>query len=146
MRQAAALVTIAIALGIGFGPAPVDPTAAVVQGSLEGTTDNGVTAFFGVPFAAPPVGDLRWAPPRPAASWGSQIRSAKKFGTACTQTLRASGSGQWTSEYMSPEPPGVSEDCLLLNVWTPATLTGGARPPSTLPVLFWIYGGGFNEG
>jgi para-nitrobenzyl esterase len=47
---------------------------------------------------------------------------------------------------MSPEAPGVSEDCLFLNVWTPASLTGGARPAATLPVLFWIYGGGFNEG
>src|SRR5204862_166102 len=71
---------------------------------------------------------------------------AKTFGAACTETLRSSGSGQWTSEYMSPEAPGVSEDCLFLNIWTPASLTGSARPAANLPVFFWIYGGGFNEG
>lgn len=146
MRQAAVFVTITIALGFGLGAAPVDPTAGLAQGVLAGTTDDGVTAFFGVPFAAPPLGELRWAPPRPPASWGSQPRSAKTFGAACTQTLRSSGSGQWTTEFMSPEAPGVSEDCLFLNVWTPVTLTGTGRPASTLPVLVWIYGGGFNEG
>jgi para-nitrobenzyl esterase len=146
MRQAAAIVTIAMGLAVGVAAGPADPTATVAQGVLAGTTDNGVTAFFGVPFAAPPVGELRWAPPRPLAGWGSQVRPAKTFGAACTQTLRASGSGQWTTEYMSPEAPGVSEDCLFLNVWTPVTLTGAARPGATLPVLVWIYGGGFNEG
>jgi para-nitrobenzyl esterase len=146
MRKAAGLVTITIALGFGLRAAPADPTATVAQGVLAGTTDNGVTAFFGVPFATPPLGDLRWAPPRALASWGSEPRSAKTFGAACTQTLRSNGSGQWTTEYMSPEAPGVSEDCLFLNVWTPVALTGAARPAPTLPVLFWIYGGGFNEG
>ena len=148
MRTTAGLVTITITIALGFGlrAAPADPTATVVQGMLAGTSDNGVTAFFGVPFATPPVGELRWAPPRPLASWGSEPRSAKTFGAACTQTLRSSGSGQWTTEYMSPEAPGVSEDCLFLNVWTPVTLTGATRPAGTLPVLFWIYGGGFNEG
>jgi para-nitrobenzyl esterase len=146
MRQAAGLLAITMTLGFGLRAAPADPTATVAQGVLAGTTDNGVTAFFGVPFAAPPLGELRWAPPRAPASWGSQPRSAKSFGAACTQTLRSAGSGQWTTEYMSPEAPGVSEDCLFLNVWTPATLTDASRPQPTLPVLVWIYGGGFNEG
>ena len=146
MRLAAGLVTITMALAFGLQAAPPDPTATVAQGVLAGTTDNGVSAFRGIPFATPPVGELRWAPPRPPASWGSQPRAAKTFGAACTQTLRSSGSGQWTTEYMSPEAPGVSENCLFLNVWTPARLTDAARPASTLPVLVWIYGGGFNEG
>ena len=105
MRQAAGLVAITMTLGFGLRAAPADPTATVAQGVLAGTIDNGVTAFFGVPFAAPPLGELRWAPPRPPASWGSQPRSAKTFGAACTQTLRSAGSGQWTTEYMSPEAP-----------------------------------------
>jgi para-nitrobenzyl esterase len=146
MRHAAGLVMGTIALSFGLRAAPTDPIATVAQGVLAGTTDSGVTAFLGVPFATPPVGELRWAPPRPLGSWGAELRSAKTFGAACTQTLRSSGSGQWTTEYMSPEAPGVSEDCLFLNVWTPVTLTGSAHPPSTLPVLVWIYGGGFNEG
>ena len=137
-------IMASISLGVGAGPA-ADPHATVAQGVLAGTTDNGVTVFRGVPFAAAPVGDLRWAPPAPPLKW-AQPRAATNFGAACTQTLRSGGSGQWTSEYMSPEAPGVSEDCLFLNIWPPATLTVAALPSANLPVLFWIYGGGFNEG
>ncbi|HVW03904.1 MAG TPA: carboxylesterase family protein [Vicinamibacterales bacterium] len=139
------LATIIVSVCAGLAARAVDPTATVAQGVLVGTTDNGVAAFLGVPFAAPPVGDLRWAPPRPAAKW-SEPRQAKAFAPACTQTLAAGGRAQWTSEYMSPDAPGVSEDCLYLNIWTPAALTGASRPAANLPVLFWIYGGGFNEG
>ena len=89
MRQAAVLVTITIAFGFGLRAAPAEPTAKVAQGVLAGTSEDGVTGFFGVPFAAPPVGDLRWAPPRPPSSWGPEPRSAKAFGAACTQTLRS---------------------------------------------------------
>jgi para-nitrobenzyl esterase len=146
MRRVTVLSAVIGAMALGLSAAQSRPRAAVAQGVLEGLVDNGVNVFLGVPFAAPPVGDLRWAPPRPPAGWGSQPRPATAFGAACTQTLRAGGSGQWTSEYMSPEAPGVSEDCLFLNIWTPAPLAGAARPPATLPVLFYIYGGGFNEG
>jgi para-nitrobenzyl esterase len=146
MRRLVALMPVVASMCLGLGAGPADPHATVAQGVLAGTTDNGVTLFRGVPFAAPPVGDLRWTPPRAAAKWGSQPREATSFGAACTQTLKSGGSGQWTSEYMSPEAPGVSEDCLFLNIWTPVTLTGSARPAANLPVLFWIYGGGFNEG
>ena len=108
MRQAAGLVAIAMTLGFGLRAAPADPAATVAQGVLAGTTDNGVTAFFGVPFAAPPLGELRWAPPRPPASWGSQPRSAKTFGSACTQTLRSAGSGQWTTARINCVLPSAS--------------------------------------
>src|SRR3954462_15194922 len=146
IRRSVVVLAIGASMRLGVGALPADPRATVAQGVLPGPTDNGVSVFRGVPFAAPPVGDLRWAPPRPPERWGSKPREAKTFGAACTQTLRSSGSGQWTSEYMSPEAPGVSEDCLFLNIWTPAALAGSARPPANLPVLFWIYGGGFNEG
>ncbi|MEO7274874.1 MAG: carboxylesterase family protein [Vicinamibacterales bacterium] len=146
MRRLAVRTGFAASLCLGLGGGPAAPHATVTQGVLTGTADAAVTVFRGVPFAAPPVGDLRWAPPRPPARWGTQPREATSFGPACTQTLQSKGSGQWTREYMSPEAPGVSEDCLFLNIWTPATLTGTARPPANLPVLFWIYGGGFNEG
>ncbi len=148
MRQTAVLAAACAAMCFGLAAAPADPRATVAQGILEGTTDNGVSAFLGVPFAAPPVGTLRWAPPQPAIGWGTAVRPAKAFGATCTQTLSPGGSaaGPWTSEYMTPAGPGVSEDCLFLNVWTPATLTGSERPAAALPVLVYIYGGGFNEG
>src|SRR6476620_4597412 len=117
MRALTVLLPVIASISLWLGAGPADPHATVAQGVLAGTTDNGVTVFRGVPFAAPPVGDLRWTPPRAAAKWGSQPREATNFGAACTQTLRSSGSGQWTSEYISPEAPGVSEDCLFLNIW-----------------------------
>src|SRR6185436_9918349 len=120
MMRVGVLMMLTTSLSLGLFARAADPRATVAQGVLVGTTDNGVSVFRGVPFAAPPVGDLRWAPPRPPAKWGSQPREATSFGAACTQTLRSNGSGQWTSEYMSPEAPGVSEDCLFLNIWTPA--------------------------
>lgn len=139
-------VTVVVAVGICAAAGAADPIAIVAQGGLSGKIDNGATAFLGVPFAAPPSGDLRWAPPRPPPSWGSQPRQAKTFGATCTQTLQSTGRAQWTSEYMAPEAVGVSEDCLFLNIWTPAVLTGPGRPPANMPVLLWIYGGGFIEG
>jgi para-nitrobenzyl esterase len=146
MKQLMVLAAAAAVMTLGLSARAADPRVTVAQGVLEGTVDTGVNIFLGVPFAAPPVGDLRWAPPKPPASWGSQPRQAKAFGAACTQTLAPGGRAQWTSEYMTPEGPGVSEDCLYLNVWTPADLAGAARPVASLPVLFYIYGGGFNEG
>ena len=101
-----------LSLAISLVARAADPTAVVAQGRLTGVVDNSVAAFLGVPYAAPPVGDLRWAPPRPAASWGNTPRPATAFGASCTQTLAAGGRAQWTTEYMTPEAPGVSEDCL----------------------------------
>ena len=146
MRRIAVLVAVFYAVGLGVVQTQSDPQATTAQGVLVGTTDNGVGAFLGVPFAAPPVGDRRWAPPAPATSWGSTPRQAKTFGASCMQTLAAAGRSPWTREYMTPEAPGVSEDCLYLNIWTPASLARSGRPAATLPVLVWIYGGGFNEG
>ncbi len=105
------------------------------KGKVEGafTADHQVIAFKGIPYAAPPVGDLRWQPPMPAAQWKG-VRSAANFGSHCVQ------SGSYPD--MVFHDPGPSEDCLTLNVWTPAN----AKPDSKLPVMVWIYGGGFVTG
>ncbi|GGG79208.1 carboxylesterase/lipase family protein [Edaphobacter dinghuensis] len=105
------------------------------KGKVEGayTTDKQVIAFKGIPYAAPPVGDLRWQPPQPAAKWKG-VRSAANFGSHCVQ------SGGYPD--MVFHDPGPSEDCLTLNVWAPAN----AKPDSKLPVMVWIYGGGFTTG
>jgi para-nitrobenzyl esterase len=97
----------------------------------------GVTAYLGIPYAAPPVGELRWKPPQPPVRWDG-VRKAGTFGTSCMQN-EAGSRLPWTEEFMTQGP--IGEDCLFLNVWT------AARAPSArLPVMFWIYGGGFNEG
>jgi para-nitrobenzyl esterase len=113
-------------------------TVKTDAGALSGAAaSGGVMAYLGIPYAAPPVGDLRWKPPQPAPRWDG-VRKADRFGTSCMQT-QAGSRLPWTEEFMTQGP--IGEDCLFLNVWT-AARNGNAR----LPVMFWIYGGGFNEG
>jgi para-nitrobenzyl esterase len=117
-----------------FAQAP--PHVRVENGELQGLVADGVESFKGIPFAAPPVGDLRWRPPQPAARW-TGVREAAEFGADCMQ-----------GRFGPPPAPGApaarvpSEDCLFLNVWRPASATAAAK----LPVMFWIYGGGFMGG
>ncbi|HEV2424367.1 MAG TPA: carboxylesterase family protein [Terriglobia bacterium] len=106
-------------------------------GLISGITESGATAYLGIPFAAPPVGDLRWRPPQPAAHWKG-VRAADHFGASCMQD-EAGSRLPWTKEFMTQGP--ISEDCLFLNVWT------AAKPPrEKQAVMVFIYGGGFSEG
>ena len=101
-----------------------------VTGTL--TTDSQVRIFKGIPYAAPPVGNLRWAPPQPAAKWHDTLAAAA-FGHHCFLTNPFPD--------MSFPDAGASEDCLNLNIWTPAK-----AEPGTLPVMVWIHGGGYTAG
>lgn len=105
------------------------------QGEVLGKTINGgkVRAFLGLPYAAPPVGDLRWKAPQAPATWTGE-RDATKFGAHCAQ-------GRVFAD-MVFQDAGPSEDCLFLNVYTPAD----AKAKSKLPVMFWIHGGGYAGG
>jgi para-nitrobenzyl esterase len=115
--------------------APVQTGGGMVQGfpSLDGT----VIGYRGIPYAAPPVGPLRWRPPQPAQPWQG-VRKADNFGPSCIQNLDEERK-PWTWEFMTHDE--ISEDCLYLNVWTPV-----ARSSIAHPILFFIYGGGFVEG
>ena len=107
------------------------------SGTVVGTLKSGVTAFLGVPFAAPPVGNLRWRPPQ-AATYRNSAWRADQFGPSCMQNQPGSRL-PWTEEFMTQGP--IDEDCLYLNVWTTAKNASAKQP-----VMFWIYGGGFTEG
>ena len=101
------------------------------SGAISGVRESGLSVYKGVPFAAPPVGDLRWRPPAPVAPW-TGTRKADAFAPACMQD-GVSMPGE--------TPPAVSEDCLYLNIWTPAK-----SAQEHLPVIVWIYGGGYING
>ena len=121
-----------LAVPTGVVSQAVGPRVKTRQGMVEGKQDAAVHAFLGIPYAEPPVGDLRWKAPLPAAKWNG-VRKATDFGSHCLQG-RVYGD-------MNFRDSGGSEDCLTLNVWLPA------KPRSAkLPVMVWIYGGGFVNG
>ncbi|WP_411338760.1 carboxylesterase family protein [Sphingopyxis sp. J-6] len=114
------------------------PVVAIESGELTGAVDDGIVRFLGIPYAAPPTGDRRWAAPEAPLPWTGR-RTANSYGPGCVQAITPDGFGPWTREYVAPPP--VSEDCLTLNIWAPANPDG--KP---LPVMVWIHGGAFMSG
>ena len=123
----AGVVTLVTAIAVNATTPLVKIDSGIVQGKSAGT----VNAYLGIPYAAPPVGKLRWKPPTPPAKWNT-IRKATSLGARCLQPPVYSD--------MVFRDPGMSEDCLTLNVWAPTQGKGA------LPVMVWIHGGGFVAG
>ncbi len=132
------LIVVA-SLAMGSLAASINRPVKTVGGLVSGVPGKNpsIMAFKGVPFAAPPVGDLRWRAPKQVAPWQG-VRRADKFSASCIQHIVAERK-PWTYEFMAHGD--INEDCLYLNVWT-----GAKSASEKLPVFVYLYGGGFSEG
>ena len=153
-RHLAATLASLAALTIGSAAAAQQPTLAnatpVVEtegGSVQGLEQGGIDAFLGVRYAAPPLGELRFQPPAKPEAWEG-VADATGYGAPCMQLYSASGpnESEMTRRIQAIFPTSTeakmdNEDCLFLNVWTPAADDGGKRP-----VMVWFHGGGYAYG
>jgi para-nitrobenzyl esterase len=136
MTRALVLGSLLAVVGLPIAAMAGDdgPVAQTAEGPVRGLVKNGVYEFLGIPYAAPPVGKLRWMPPQAVTPW-DEPRDATKFGHTCPQ---AEELGVFAG------PASITEDCLFLNVFT--TKLGNGGPTSGLPVFVWIHGGGDVDG
>ncbi|MBR6424011.1 MAG: carboxylesterase family protein [Bacteroidales bacterium] len=118
-----------------------NPVLTIEGGCIQGvpTGTPGVTVYRGIPFAAPPVGELRWKEPQPVVPWDG-VKVADTWGNPAWQAAHTPGG--YTPEFFFDGDPAFSEDCLYLNIWTPAA----GKPSKKLPVTLWIHGGGYSAG
>ncbi len=143
MKTTSLTLTLAAALVAAYSvttPAAISDPVTTASGKLAGVTlKSGVRAFKGIPFGAPPVGDLRWKEPQPVPKWEG-VRKADQFGNVCVQPSQPQRNPNNVTVDL-PDSPKISEDCLYLNVWTSAN---NAR--ARQPVMVWIFGGAYSEG
>jgi len=134
LRNAMPLILLALFVRSPRSLAADRPSVTSPAGAVRGklSADGGIRIFLGIPYATPPIGPLRWKPPQPLAPWKG-VRDATSFGHRCMQAR--------IYDDMIFRDPGMSEDCLSLNIWAPAAPAG-----KKLPVMVWIYGGGFQAG
>lgn len=123
--------SVAATATVGHTAAHANSVVRTTDGAIRGFASDGVRVFDGVPYARPPVGELRWRPPQPVAGW-SGVRDTTRPGPDCVQTAVA-----WR-----PAAASTNEDCLYLNVWTPLDM----QRDSALPVAVWFHGGGYVNG
>jgi len=133
MRRWITLAAAAIMISQAANGAGTGPVVKAPAGAVQGTMEGGMRIFRGIPYAQPPVGELRWRPPVPLKKW-SGVRPAADFGAACFQPV-----SKIASVYTPAAPLPMSEDCLTLNVWAPAHA-------AKAPVFVWIHGGALATG
>ncbi len=141
MKQLGLFLSAVLSVAAMAACSPANPVLQIEGGQIQGVESSvkGVYIYKGIPFAAPPVGDLRWKEPQAVIPWEG-IKVADTFGPGAMQAKHDS-SNPWTSEFYW-EDPEFSEDCLYLNVWTPAP----GKPGKKLPVAMWIHGGAYTGG
>ena len=141
MKRIHHLLLLAAALLLAAGCAKKNPVLTIDGGKVQGveTRTPGVIVYKGIPYAAPPVGEFRWREPRPVIPW-KDVKVADTFGAPAVQAKHTPGG--YTPEFFYDGDPEFSEDCLYLNIWTPAAGRKGRK----LPVTLWIHGGGYTAG
>lgn len=144
------VLLVSIVLFTGCQQADTNPVLNISGGQVQGieTAAPGVLVYKGIPYAAAPVGDLRWKAPQPVVAWQG-VKIADTFGAAAPQGDKvlsdrenAPGMVDYTKEFFADGNPERSEDCLYLNVWTPVA----GKPEAKLPVAMWIHGGAYSQG
>lgn len=141
IRMKKSILTIMTCIFSSLVMAQSGPVLSIEGGKVQGvkTDIEGVTVYRGLPYAAPPIGDLRWKAPQPVVAWDG-VKLADKFGHPGYQSVHYPGG--YTTEWGYGDESPYSEDCLYLNVWTPAP----GEATKKLPVALWIHGGGYREG